>query len=258
MVNESATNKIQMWLAASGMFCIVLYVIGWGIIGMCAPPWIPAASMSAQEFYDFYRDNGTRIMVGQTIATFAAGIFMAFSCQVAAQMWQRGKSGQVLALMQLVGGVLTGVAGMVGGMLWLALAEFSTQMDPAMVKFFHFSAWYLFDGTYFVTVLQFAGIGLMGLLDDSETPLFPRWTAVFTTVFGVSYVTLALLPFDHTGAFSYDGLVNWYWVWFTFFLDCVWVSICCIRDLRRRQAGTEPQARAATARPARAATESLA
>ena len=246
MVNESASNKIQMWLAASGMFCIVLYVIGWGIMGMCAPPWIPKASMSPQEFYDFYRDNSLRIMVGQTIATFAAGIFMAFSCQVAAQMWHRERNGHVLALMALIGGVLTGVAGMVGGVIWITLAEFSSQMDPAMVKFFHFLTWYIFDGTYFVTVLEFGAIGLMGLIDDSETPLFPRWTAVLTTMFGVSYVTLALIPFDHTGAFSYDGLVNWYWVWFTFFLDGIWISVCCVKDLKRRQVGAQPLARAGT------------
>jgi hypothetical protein len=242
MVRESATNKIQMWFAASGVFCVLLYMIGWGIVGMCAPPWIPAASMSPQAFHDFYQDHSTRIMWGQTIATFAAGAFMVFSCQVSAQMWQREKNGHVLALVQLIGGVLTGVAGMMGGMLWCALAEFSSQLDPVFVKFFHFLTWYVFDGTYFVTVMEFGAIGLMALFDDAETPLFPRWMGVLTTLFGVSYISLALLPFDHTGAFSYDGLVNWYWVWATFFCDCIWVSVCCVKDLKRKTVRIRSQA----------------
>ena len=81
MMNESASNKIQMWFAACGMFAVVLYVIGWGILGMCAPPLIPTASMTAQELMEFYRDHSLRIMVGQTIATFAAGVFMVFSAR---------------------------------------------------------------------------------------------------------------------------------------------------------------------------------
>jgi hypothetical protein len=236
MVRESANYKVQLWLAASGIFAVFLYVIGWGYLGRCAPPWIPKASMSAQEFYEFYRDNSTRIMWGQTIATFAAGVFMAFCCQVSAQMWQREKHGHVLALIQLMGGVLTGVAGLVGGMLWCTLGEFAGQLDPAFVKFFHFLTWYVFDGTYFVTVLEFGGIGLMGLLDDDPNPLFSRRMGVIGVVLAVSYVSLALLPFDHTGAFSYDGLWNWYFIWFTFFFYCIWIAVSCIKDLKRQQA----------------------
>ncbi len=240
MVRESAANKIQMWLAASGVFCVVLYVIGWGIMGMCIPPWIPKASMSPQQFFDFYRDHSSRIMWGMTIASFAAGLFMAFSCQVSAQMWQREKDGHVLALVQLIGGVLTGWIGMVGPMMWLGLAEFSAQLDPALVKFFHFLTWYTFDGTYWVTIAQFGAIGLMGLFDDDKTPLFPRWTGgVAGTVLAVSYTSLAFIPFDHTGAFSYDGLVNMYWVWITFFWYCIFVSVRCVKDLKRKNADAQ-------------------
>jgi len=239
MVRQSAANKIQMWLAASGVFCVILYVIGWGIIGMGIPPWIPKASMSPQEFFDFYRDHSSRIMWGMTIGTFAGGLSMAFSCQVSAQMWQREKDGHVLALVQLIGGVLTGWCLMVGPMAWLGLAEFSTELDPALVRFFHFLTWYTFDGTYWVTTAQFGAIGLMGLFDDDKTPLFPRWTGVAGTVLAVSYISLAFIPFDHTGAFSYDGLVNMYWVWITFFWYLVWVSVCCVKDLKRRSVGTQ-------------------
>ena len=80
-----------MWLAASGVFCVIVYVIGFGIIGMGIPPWIAKASMSPQQFFDIYRDHSSRIMWGMTIATFAGGLSMAFSCQVSAQMWQREK-----------------------------------------------------------------------------------------------------------------------------------------------------------------------
>jgi len=162
---------------------------------------------------------------------------------VSAQMWQREKNGHVLALVQLIGGVLTGWVGMVGPMMWLGLAEFSTQLDPALVKFFHFLTWYTFDGTYWVTTAQFGAIGLMGLFDDDKTPLFPRWTGVAGTVLAVSYISLALIPFDHTGAFSYDGLVNMYFVWITFFWYLVWVSVCCVKDLKRKDVGTQTLAR---------------
>jgi len=245
MVRERAANKIQMWLAASGLFCVILYVIGWGILGMGIPPWVPKASMSPQQFFDFYRDHSSRIMWGMTVASFAGGLSMAFSCQVSAQMWQREKNGHVLALVQLIGGVLTGWCCMQGPMMWLGLAEFSTQLNPAVVKFFHLLSWYTFDGTYWVTTAQFGAIGLMALFDDKETALFPRWTAgVAGTVLAVSYISLALIPFDHTGAFSYDGLVNMYWVYATFFTYHLWVSACCVKDLKRKKVAP-PQIRGA-------------
>jgi hypothetical protein len=246
MVRQSAANKIQMWLAASGLFCVVLYVIGWGIIGMGIPPWIPKASMSPQQFFDFYRDHSSRIMWGMTIGTFAGGLSMAFSCQVSAQMWQREKNGHVLSLVQLIGGVLTGWCLMVGPMAWLGLAEFSTELNPAVVRFFHFVTWYTFDGTYWINIAQVGAIGLMALLDDQETPLFPRWSAgVVGTVLAVSYISFAFIPFDHARAFSYDGLVNMYWDWGTFVLYHLWVSACCVKDLKRKKVGAQPQIRGA-------------
>jgi hypothetical protein len=140
----------------------------------------------------------------------------------------------------------TGVAGLAGGMMWVALAQHAGSLDPSIVKFFHFFIWYVFDGTYFVSLMEFGAIGLFALIDKSETPLFPRWTGFATLIFGVSYISLALIPFDHIGAFSYDGAWNWYWVWITFFFDSMWISYCCVRDLQRQQAATQTQDRGQT------------
>jgi hypothetical protein len=243
MVRESATNKIQLWLAASGMVSIVAYMIGWGVIGMYIPPWIAKASWSPQEFFDFYRDHSTRIMWGMTLAAFSGGVFMMFCCQVSAQMWKREKNGHALALVQLAAGLLTGWVGMMGPMMWLGLAEFSTLLDPAMVKFFHFVTWYIFDGTYFVTTAQFLAIGLMGIYDEDETPLFSRQTGLVGVLLAVCYVALALIPFDHTGALSYDGWFNMHYAWSTFVLYVIWVSNCCVKDLKRNQTCTQQLAR---------------
>ena len=258
MVNKSASNKMQIWFARAGMFCVVGYVVGWGILGMCIPPWIPKPSWSPQEFFDFFRDHSTRIMWGMTIASFEAGVFMVFSCQISAQMWQREKNGHVLSLVQLAGGLLTGWVGMMAAMMWLALAQFATQLDPAMVKFFHFLTWYVFDGTYWVTTAQFGAIGLMGLFDEDETPLFPRSVGVVGTVLAVCYVSLALIPFDHHGAFSYAGYWNMHFVWITFFWYLIWVSRCCVKDLKRKQAGTQPRAQAGTQPLVQVGTQPLA
>jgi hypothetical protein len=244
MVSESATNKIEMWLARSGMFCVVGYVIGWGILGMYIQPFMAEAAWTAQQHFDFYRDHSTRIMVGLTIATFDAGVFMLFVSQIATQMRRREKHSHVLSTVQLVGGLLTGWVGMMCPMMWLALAEFSTQLDPAMVKFFHVLTWYVFDGTYWVTIAQFGAIGLMGLYDEGQEPLFSKSTGLIGVVLACGYATLALIPFDHTFIFSYDGLWNMYFVWITFFFYLIWVSRCCIKDLKRQHAAAgQPQAR---------------
>jgi hypothetical protein len=240
MVSESATNKIEMWLARSGMFCIIGYVIGWGILGMCIQPFMISPALTAQQHFDFYQDHSTRIMIGMTIASFDAGVFMLFVSQIATQMRRREQKGHhVLSTVQLVGGLLTGWVGMMCPMMWLAVAEFSTQLDPVMVKFFHVMTWYVFDGTYWVTIAQFGAIGLMGLYDTSEEPLFPRHAGVIGVVLACGYVTLALIPFDHTWIFSYDGLWNMYFVWITFFFYLMWVSRLCVKDLKRSQVSTQ-------------------
>ncbi|MCC4118675.1 hypothetical protein LLG90_25270 [Aromatoleum toluclasticum] len=239
MVSESATNKIEMWLARSGMFCIVGYVIGWGILGMCIQPFMISPAATAQQHFDFYQEHSTRIMIGMTIASFDAGIFMLFVSQIATQMRRREKNSQILSTVQLVGGLLTGWVGMMAAMMWCALAEFSTQLDPAMVKFFHVMTWYVFDGTYWVTIAQFGAIGLMGIYDTGKDPLFPKSTGLIGVVLAVGYATLALIPFDHTFIFSYDGLWNMYFVWITFFFYLMWVSRLCAKDLKRSQVAVE-------------------
>jgi hypothetical protein len=239
MVSESATNKIELWLARSGMFCIIGYVIGWGILGMSIQPFMASPAWTAQEHFDFFRDHSTRIMVGMTIASFDAGVFMLFVSQIATQMRRRERNSHVLSTVQLVGGLLTGWVGMMCPMMWCALAEFSTQLDPAMVKFFHVMTWYVFDGTYWVTIAQFGAIGLMGLYDEDKQPLFPKSAGVIGVVLACGYATLALIPFDHTFIFSYDGLWNMYFVWITFFFYLIWVSRLCVKDLKRSQLAVE-------------------
>lgn len=240
MVSESATNKIEMWLARCGMFDIVGYVIGWGILGMCAQPFMINPAATAQEHFSFYQEHSTRIMVGMTIASFCAGIFMLFVSQIATQMKRREKPGHhALSTVQLVGGLLTAWVGMMCPMMWLAVAQFSTQLGPDLVKFFHVMTWYVFDGTYMVTIAQFGAIGLMGLYDEGKDPLFPKSTGLIGVLLAVGYATLALIPFDHTFIFSYDGLWNWYFVWITFFCYLIWVSSLCVKDLKRSQVAVE-------------------
>lgn len=240
MVSESASNKIELWLARSGWFCIIGYVIGWGILGMCAQPFMISPAATAQQYFDFYQEHSTRIMIGMTIASFDAGVFMLFVSQIANQMRRRERPGHhALSTVQLVGGLLTGWVGMMCGMMWCALAQFSTQLDPAMVKFFNVMTWYVFDGTYWVTIAQFGSIGLLGLFDNGKHPLIPRTTGLIGVVLACGYATLALIPFDHTWIFSYDGLWNWYFVWITFFFYLMWVSRLCVQDLKRTQVSTQ-------------------
>lgn len=240
MVSESATNKIEMWLAGSGMFCIVGYVIGWGILGMCAGPFMISPAATALEHFNFYQEHSTRIMIGMTIASFDAGVFMLFVSQIATQMRRRERKGlHALSTVQLVGGLLTGWVGMMAAMMWCALAQFSTQLDPEMVKFFHVMTWYVFDGTYWVTIAQFGSIGLMGVFDNGKDPLIPKTTGLIGVMLACGYATLALIPFDQTFIFSYDGLWNWYFVWITFFCYLMWVSRLCIKDLKRTQVSTQ-------------------
>jgi hypothetical protein len=240
MVSESATNKIELWLARCGMFDIVGYMIGWGILGMCIQPFMISPAATAQEHFNFYQEHSTRIMVGMTIASFCAGIFMLFVSQIATQMRRREKPGHhALSTVQLVGGLLTAWVGMMCPMMWLAVAQFSTQLGPDLVKFFHVMTWYVFDGTYMVTIAQFGAIGLMGLYDEGKDPLFPKSTGLIGVLLAVGYATLALIPFDHTFIFSYDGLWNMYFVWITFFFYLIWVSRLCVKDLKRSQVAVE-------------------
>lgn len=237
MISESATNKIELWMARCGMFDIAGYAIGWGVVGMCLQPFIISPAATAQEHFDFYQAHGTRIMVGMTIASFCAGIFLVFVSQIATQMRRRERPGHHgLSTAQLVGGLLTGWVGMMCAMMWLAVAQFSTQLGPDLVKFYHVMTWYVFDGTYMVTIVQFGSIGLMGLCDDGKDPLFPKSTGLIGVLLAAGYITLSLIPFDHTFIFAYDGLWNMYFVWITFFCYLIWVSRLCVKDLKRTQA----------------------
>jgi hypothetical protein len=245
MMSESASNKIELWMARCGTFDIVGYAIGWGVLGMYIQPFMISPAATAQEHFNFYQEHSTRIMVGLTIASFCAGIFMLFVSQIATQMRRRERPGHhALSTAQLVGGLLTAWVGMMAAMMWLAVAQFSTQLGPDLVKFFHVMTWYVFDGTYMVTIVQFGAIGLMGLFDEGKDPLIPKTTGLIGVMLACGYATLALIPFDHTFIFAYDGLWNMYFVWITFFCYLIWVSRLCVKDLKRTQVSSQATARA--------------
>ena len=92
----------------------------------------------------------------------------------------------------------------------------------------------MFNITYMGTTLQAVAVGIVGLADKSEHPLFPRWVSWVAILAGISFIPITLDPFFKSGPWSWNGSMN-FWAWFaTYFVWIVTMSWCMSADVWRK------------------------
>ncbi|ADD68238.1 conserved hypothetical protein [Denitrovibrio acetiphilus DSM 12809] len=173
------------------------------------------------NFYIQYRD---RILLGQALSACFGLLYAVWSVQLTIQMWKREKA-PILAMINLMGGTLTGWVLIFCPVLWVWCAEFAGQADPELVKTVHFIGWYVYDMTYMITTVQGFAIGALVFLDKEKPALMPKWAAAFAVFVGASFFPLTFLPYFKDGIFAING----YWSFHTAFIGYgLFIVVICI------------------------------
>lgn len=199
------------------------YVISWGLLGFNVPPIDP--SMSIGDLQAHYVDHSLRIRLAMVFSVFFAPFYFVMSAVISRILQKIEGPDGPLSIVEQMGGAVTTVVILMGGICWLTAAFRVDERTPEIIRQLHDFGWMFFDTTYMATSLQMCATGIVILGDKRGTPLLPRWLAWFSFFTAAIFVPVTLIPFFLTGPFAWNGLFN-YWVAFTaFFLWVLFFSI---------------------------------
>ena len=221
---EARLSKAAAW---SCVGYIVIFVIGWGILGRNIPPY--PASLSADEIARIYREHSTAFRIGFASTTAGCALYASWSVGLFRVLRAIDPSRSLIpAYLQLIGGALTVVPPMLADVIWLT-AAFRPETDPAITRTLVDLGWMVFDITWSVTLLQYVGFLLAVFLDRRSKPLYPRWLGWLGVWFGCEFVLMIIMPFFRSGPFGWGGIFNY---WIPYLGPFVWMILVVVYTLK--------------------------
>lgn len=213
--NEIKLVRLCSWSAVA---FLVIFGVGWGVLGHNIPPYSP--SMSSDRLAAIYRDHKSELRIGFALGVFgmtfyipwAIGLFRIMLCM---------ERGLVLPLLQLAGGLLTAMVPMIACLFWLT-AAFRPEQDPAIIRLLFDLGWLTIDVGFGVTILQYVALGVVAMRDTRADPLFPRWLAWIGIWISLEFLVELIMPFFRSGPFSWSGLFAY---WLPFFAPFAWIAL---------------------------------
>jgi hypothetical protein len=220
-----------------GLAYAVLFGICWyGIAHFYAPA---SASLSLGDLSEFYRLHRDAIILGCTLTCIAAALHIPWTAQLGLMMARIEGPMPVLSLMEIIGGTLTVAVLSFPPALWVASA-YRPDAAPQLIRAINDMAWLTFDLTWALTSVQMIAAAVVGLSDQSERPLFPRWACYLSLEGAVGFIGISGIAFFKQGWFGWGGLMA-FWVpflpWVAWFST---LSIYMLADIRRSLRSDEP------------------
>jgi hypothetical protein len=220
------SSKYTSWriCAWAGPVFLIGYICSWGLLGFNVPPLDPGISIN--DLHTHYVDNSVRIRLAMTLSLFFGPFYFVFSALLSRVLQKVEGPDGPLSLIEQMGGLLTTVVLLVGGVSWLTAAFRVDERTPELIRQLHDFGWMFFDTTYMCTSLQMLGVAGVILSDKRSQPLLPRWMAWFSLFVAIVFVPLTLMPFFLKGPFAWNGVFNY---WFGFSAFFWWVLFMCIQ-----------------------------
>lgn len=240
--NSYGTWRFCAW---NGMIFMLVFIIFWGIMGHNIPPY--AGSLEASAIAEFFRENRNIVRGGMVIAMTFTVCYAVWGISLGKVMDHVLGREHILTKLQVWGAGLTVVPILVSSSFWLAGAYRPDALPDNVLQLLYDMAWLLIDLGYSVTSVQMIALGAGFLRDRQARPYFPKWVCWYSIWVGFMFAAECLMPFFKDGAFSRQGLLN-FWIEFgIFFIYAPIITYYQLRAINRIQAGDHPFAKGAAA-----------
>lgn len=208
-------HKVCVWSVVAA-----LPPLGLGLVlARLFPPVSPGES--AIEVAQYYADHDVRIQVGLVLAALAAALMIPFLGAIAWEVQKMTGGRRALSSMiQVICGTTVFLFVLIPLVLFMA-ASFRADRSPEVVQALHDVGWLLFVGPTSSAIVQFAFLGVTILMDEQETPTFPRWFGYATLFFAADLLGGAFIVLTETGPFAWNGALAYYLPFATFF---AWIA----------------------------------
>jgi hypothetical protein len=226
--------KVQKWCLWSAPLAMVVFTIGFVVIGGLVPP--PSPNLDAQGVARFYQHNTTGIRIGLAMTMVAGALTGPFVAAVTVQMRRIEGPSSPLAFTQLGMGML-GVLLFALPVMVLQAAAFRPDRNPEVILAIHDIGWIMLIGTYSCVFVQCLVVGACILLDHAGS-VWPRWLAYFNFWVALTFLPGSLLYFFKTGPFAWDGIFCWWIPLSAFFGWFVVMFVMTLKALNRQDQAT--------------------
>jgi hypothetical protein len=216
-------NRACAW---SGVGFVVLFLLGFWVIGGFVPP--PSPALSAHQIAALFRENRTEIRIGMLISAFAAILIVPWAASISTQLRRIEGDNAVWASMQLVAAGLSTLVFEYILFFWIA-ATFRGERPAAIVQTMNDMAWIPYVGLAGTAMLQAVAVGIAILADKRPAPILPRWAGYANLWCAFLFCPGALNVFFKHGPLAWNGLISWYMVLTVF---CIWFVINTVVVLR--------------------------
>lgn len=202
------SRKNQLMCAWSGLIFLLMFFVGWAVIGGFLPP--PSPGVSAQEVADFYRSNTNMIRLGLLITQASCIFYIPWIVGISVQLKRIEGPSPVCTYVQFLGG-LTGIVAILLPYFFWAVAAFRPERDPALLQLLNDIGWLIFIVTFAPFVVQNLAIAVAIFSDRNPEPLFPRWVGYFNLWISLTFFPAGFVLFFKSGPFAWNGLIG-FWV----------------------------------------------
>lgn len=235
--------RVLKFCAWSGVAFFFLWPLAAWLVtgGVYIPP--PSAADTAAKTVGDYTENIVGMRIAATIMIFASMFYLTWGMAVA--MLQKKLEGDypVLFYVQVVALAACVVVVMLIGYFWAAAAWRAGDTLPTVTQAFNDLGWLgvLFTGAPFA-VYQLA-MAAVTLVNKSERPIYPRWSAYFNIFVSIFMFEAAGILFFKTGPFSQNGVMVFWVPMIVFFGWMIVFSVLALRainaEVRERTGGSE-------------------
>lgn len=211
--------KSQIIAAWCGPAMMVLMGIGWVLLAGYFPPHSP--TLSGADMAAFYQAHPVRIRFGLLITLWGTAFYVPFTAVLSLQMARIEGSVPVWSWTQLAAGAGATLTIAFPIMFW-ATAAFRPDRNPELLLLLDDLAWIPFAGMTIPILLMPILIAVVGFMDKSECPLFPRWACFLNLWVALLVFPGGLIIFFKTGPFAWNGLFG---MWIPLIVFGIWTVV---------------------------------
>lgn len=209
---------------------IIMFGLGLLVFAGFVPPPEPVAS--AADIAAIYRAHGSMILLGMVLLMMAAVLFVPFFAAIGFQMARIEGPQPILAVVQVLIGVVTAVMALLPSIAFAA-AAFRVDRSPDLILLMNDLGWLILLWPFAPAFFQNLVIAVCVFSDKSRRPLFPRWVGYFNVMDAMLFLPGALIPLYKSGPFAWNGLLGFYIPMASFFVWVLGMAVATTKAIKR-------------------------
>jgi len=205
--------------AWSGPGCVLLFLMGFGVIAGFIPP--PSPRLGAHQIAELIRENKNQIRTGMIVSALASALIAPWVAGLSVHLKRIEGECSPLSYLQLGLGMLLVLEFIFPLMFW-QVATFRTQRSDVVIQMINDLAWIPFVALTVTVIVQALVVGVAILTDQHETPIFPRWAGYLSLFAAMTFCGGSFTVFFKDGLLAWNGLIAWYVPLSVF---CIWLVV---------------------------------